>query len=143
LWSVVSQHRAGQPLERPERMRWLITDNEIWLLVGKAGEAYHSGNPPALKRDGARLSLPRGALRMSYGLDADKTPGRIDLDGLRKASHLGIYRLDGDELTVCLGTSAPLASYGSMKEKGLPGGNRPARFDPESGTLVVLRRLND
>ena len=80
---------------------------------------------------------------MSFRVDGEGTPGRIDVNGPKKASYAGIYRLDGDELTVCLGTSKSAMGYGSTREVARPGGDRPAAFDPDTGTLVVLKRLKD
>jgi uncharacterized protein (TIGR03067 family) len=143
-WKVVSQQRAGRPVSRPERMRWLIDRDEIWLLIGQAGEQYDARNRPALKSQGQRISLPRGALHMGYRLSPGAAPQQIDLDGPKKASYRGIYRLDGDRLTICLGASRFPSAYG--RQAGPEGDSRtgrPAEFSPEAGTLLVLERVED
>jgi uncharacterized protein (TIGR03067 family) len=45
---------------------------------------------------------------MSYKLNADKTPAEIDLtetEGGKTKTMYGIYKLDGDLLTICLSDS--------------------------------------
>jgi uncharacterized protein (TIGR03067 family) len=65
----------------------------------------------------------------TYELDPSKTPKWIDITG-KDRKVLGIYRLDGDKLTICLNEHAD--------------GDRPTRFASEPGSrndlLMVLRR---
>jgi uncharacterized protein (TIGR03067 family) len=68
--------------ERPQRNHWVITRDTItiWTIQG------HSGG-------------------WSYRLDPSKRPATIDLTttaGGKEVTYPCIYKLDGDELTVCL-----------------------------------------
>jgi uncharacterized protein (TIGR03067 family) len=141
-WQVVSQQRAGRPTERPRDVRWVIEGDKVSVVMGKgpgaAVEVKKAGVPPKALA-GAKV----GSL-MGGRLDAAASPPRIDLTVLKRAVY-GICKVEGDELTVCLGVTQPLPSgYGkegpppSEKENG-----RPASIDPESGTVLVLRRVKD
>jgi uncharacterized protein (TIGR03067 family) len=65
----------------------------------------------------------------TYTIDAAKNPKQIDMIGtegeLKGRPALGIYRLEGDMLTICY---------------VMPGGQRPAAFEskPQSGVYVVV-----
>jgi uncharacterized protein (TIGR03067 family) len=61
---------------------------------------------------------------MSFTLEADKQPATIDLKSTRikEMTIRGIYRIDGDTLTLCLS----------------PQGGRPTKFESKQNTDVVL-----
>jgi hypothetical protein len=110
VWRVETQHRAGRPTERPSPMTLKI---EVNLMVPSAGVQpfrYRLGSPGS---------------------------GHIDLS-TKVAVFNGIYHLGGDTLTLCIGptqASAPYDPKAAPDEK-----TRPAKFDPEAGTVIVLKR---
>jgi uncharacterized protein (TIGR03067 family) len=80
-------------------------------------------------RNGTRLGGPS----RSYTLDLKPDPPAIDLvydEGRGDAGkYLGIFRLEGDRLTICFAQE---------------NGPRPRSFEPSDGvTLVVLKRLRE
>jgi uncharacterized protein (TIGR03067 family) len=82
--------------------------------------------------DTLKISLRGGPpVKQAFRLDPDKDPKRIALgllllpDG-RGANQSGIYRIDGDELTVCL---------------DMGGHSYPASFDAPKGSHFMLQRF--
>jgi uncharacterized protein (TIGR03067 family) len=144
-WQLVAQQRAGRATGRPKNMRWVIQGNTIWLVVDR-GE----GPPPKVKvpaqksagqaGKGKQADFRRG-LQMTFQLDPARAPKRIDLDGPRKGASLGIYKLDGDALTLCMGGTQPSPTYD--KQARSDESTRPSAISPEAGTILVLRRLRD
>ena len=71
---------------------------------------------------------------MKYTLDPSKKPSAIDLDaGIPPVSE-GIYKLDGDKLTICV-----IGSYQSDKPARRPSEFKASKRDGYS--LFVLKRL--
>jgi uncharacterized protein (TIGR03067 family) len=74
-----------------------------------------------------------GRYEATFTLDPAKKPKEIDVvtaAGKEKMTFRGIYRLEGDELTLCLGTEA--------------NGARPASFTTKPGDkagVIVLQRM--
>ncbi len=69
-----------------------------------------------------------------YTLDSSKQPKWIDVDGGGGAMQTGIYKLEGDELTICMG---PAFRDG----KSIP---RPTEFKSNTDNMrgvLVLKRL--
>jgi uncharacterized protein (TIGR03067 family) len=139
-WLVVSQQRAGRPLERPKNMKWVIDGDTVWLVLEKGPEKATSeeykpvekGRPPGLR------------LRMTFRLDPGKAPMRIDLNGFGKSASYGIYKLAGDELTVCMGVKCPSPTFDKeAKPEADAKDTRPTTFNPEVGTVIVLKRVKD
>jgi uncharacterized protein (TIGR03067 family) len=124
-WLVVSQQRAGRPAERPKDMRWVIDGDTIGMTFAKG---------PALGR----------GPRMTFRLDPTRVPMRIDLDGPKKSSSYGICKLEGDELTLCLGVTCPSPSFDPQARPNEDAERtRPAAFRPEAGTVIVLKRVKE
>jgi uncharacterized protein (TIGR03067 family) len=145
-WQMVSQQRAGRVTARPTNMRWVIQGRTIWLVVDREADGPPAGKGVPEKRPapggpGGKQPAPRGGLRMTFGLDPAGATKRIDIDGPRKSLSYGIYRLDGDELTVCMGVSQPSPSYDTQARGDEK--TRPAAISPEAGTVIVLKRLRD
>jgi hypothetical protein len=80
-------------------------------------------------------------------------PG-IDLDGPLRGTSRGLYRLDGDTLTLCLSpflsvtpnydrnetpSEVLLNKTAEVVRAIFP--RRPTRIRPEAGTLIVLKRV--
>jgi uncharacterized protein (TIGR03067 family) len=146
-WRMVSQQLAGRATARPKNMKWLIQGDTIWLIVERKGEgapgkteaARKTG--PAAKREGqpgkgGKQSGPRG-VRMTFRLRPG-APGRIDIDGPGKSLSFGVYKLAGDELTVCMGVTQASPSYDKQARGDEK--TRPATISPEAGTVIVLKR---
>jgi uncharacterized protein (TIGR03067 family) len=74
-----------------------------------------------------------GRYEATFKLDPDKKPKEIDVTartGKQQMTFRGIYRLDGDELTLCLSS--------------VPNGERPAGFtlkDGDKAGTIVLKRM--
>jgi uncharacterized protein (TIGR03067 family) len=143
-WQMVCQQRAGRSTARPKNMKWVIEGDTIWLVIEREPELAPQQKKPTdnhevqLKKGGKGPGPQRG-LRMSFRLDPTKTAKHIDIDGPGKAIHCGIYRLDGDELTICMGVSMPSPNYDKKAKKDQS--TRPAVIDPEAGTVIVLKRI--
>jgi len=111
-WAVVSLVREGQAASADivgSIRRVVEEDHVVW------------------RRDGKNFAGTK------FEVDPSKTPRAIDLipDGgpARDRRVLGIYRLDGDDLTICVAD---------------PGGPRPSAFEAGTGskqTLQTFRRV--
>lgn len=109
-WIVVQAEREGQPLDRIKGNSLIVKDNQF-TVDAKGAE-----------------------LKGDLTLDAGKSPRRIDFQHqegmLRDKKWEGIYKLEGDKLTLCYSESD------SGKE-------RPSAFATQSGSkrlLIVLER---
>jgi uncharacterized protein (TIGR03067 family) len=142
-WQMVSQQHGGWATARPRNMKWVVEGNAIWLVVERGAPekkpAPAGGKGPAGK-DRKQAGPPRG-LRMTFRLDPAAAPKRIGIDGPKKSQSYGIYRLDGDELTVCMGVSQSSPTYDPMASG--EESTRPATLSPECGTVIVLKRVKD
>jgi uncharacterized protein (TIGR03067 family) len=107
-WQAVSVERGGEKVPE-ERVK------ELKLVFGADGN----------------LALARGEheLKGTYQLDASKKIKEINLKAEGEKGVLGIYKLDGDDLTIC----------------GVPDGegDRPTEFAAKAGSkskLIVFKR---
>jgi uncharacterized protein (TIGR03067 family) len=144
VWQVICQQRAGRATGRPKNMLWVIDGKTIWLVPGWLAVEPSPKSPPPGKQSagkGGKGAYVGRGLRMRFGLDPSTAPSRITIDGPGKAVHYGVYKLDGDELRVCMGVSQQSPSYGG-KAKG-DESTRPASVSAEAGTVVVLKRVKD
>lgn len=150
-WRVLSQQRAGQATAHPKNMLWVIEGETIWLVPGwlvveGGGKQAAEGKKPTdtvpgqPSKGGKQLGAVRG-FGMTFRLGLGKSPKEIDIDGPKKALHYGIYKLDGDELTVCMGVSQPSPTFD--KQAKADEDYRPARISPEAGTVIILQRVKD
>jgi uncharacterized protein (TIGR03067 family) len=117
-WRSTSSTRDGEKLDGAKKWTVLVVDKDAisWeesTLKGDFGET--------------------GVVPFSYKLDPSKDPKTIDLTLTKYANkgkkQLGIYRLQGDELTICV----------SWKDKA-----RPKKFESERSSgyqLLTLKRV--
>ena len=63
----------------------------------------------------------------TYKVDAKKNPAEIELTPPKEGKHLGIYKIDGDTLTICL--SDPKST------------ERPTKFESPDGSKLMLFTL--
>jgi uncharacterized protein (TIGR03067 family) len=138
-WRMVSQQRAGRATARPRNMKWIIEDETIWLVIEREAEPSPQGKSPAGK--GGEPSSRQPGLRMAFRLNPAQSPRHIDIDGPRKGNSFGIYELNGDELTICMGVTQASPSYDKQAKNDER--NRPAALSPEAGTVIVLRRIRN
>jgi uncharacterized protein (TIGR03067 family) len=150
-WQVVSQQRAGRATAKPRSMLWVIEGETIWLMPTWLAERERQASPKDTKpvsatpkqdkgtaKGGKPSGSPRG-LRMTYRLSSAKSPKHIDIEGLGKSASLGIYKLVGDELTICMGVTMASPVYDKRAKNDES--TRPAMISPEAGTVIVLKRI--
>ncbi len=109
-WIVESVRMAIEPL--------------TWLEEGAKGGTL------VITADQIQFKGERGTESWPYTLDPTKKPAAIDFSEENKKITRGIYKLEGDKLTICL------ANYPDKK--------RPTEFkakpDPDGQGLLVLKR---
>jgi uncharacterized protein (TIGR03067 family) len=145
-WQLISQQRGGRATARPNNMKWIVSDDTILLVIERADEAASEGKKPDGKNKGqaakgGKVSGPQRGLPMTYHLSPGQSPKQIDIDGPRKSNSFGIYKLDGDELTVCMGVSQASPTYDKQAKNSET--KRPAAINSEEGTVIVLKRIMD
>jgi uncharacterized protein (TIGR03067 family) len=118
-WVVQSFEVNGKPLDALKGMSYVFDGDK--LIVKRAKQNDREG---------------------SYKLDPSKEPKELDIitphpDG-GKTTTRAVYILDGDELTICSGTTTTTTdSAGKVTEKI---GERPKKVDAKSGALITLKR---
>jgi uncharacterized protein (TIGR03067 family) len=142
-WRVVSQQRAGRATARPANMKLIIQGDTIWLVVEHGPQMALKKQAPAEKGEtqASKGGKPSDALRgprMTFRLHTGKATKQIDIEGPGKSASYGIYRLEGDELTLCMGVTQASPTYD--KQAISDESTRPARIDPEAGTVIILKR---
>ncbi len=148
-WQVISQQRAGRATARPRTMLWIVEGETIWLIPSWIAERERQASPkdhkPASEtlkqgdaKSGKQASSPRG-LRMTFRFNTEKSPKHIDIEGLGKSASLGLYKLDGDELTICMGVTQASPVYDKRAKSDES--TRPTAINPEAGTVIVLKRI--
>jgi uncharacterized protein (TIGR03067 family) len=125
---------APAPKEVPKKEAPTVVGNWVpeSLVMSGTPEKLDAGMSFTLTADGKCL-VKEGAGdpdEMLYNIDPKKDPGHFDLrePGMQGELMKGIYKLDGDTLTICL----------SMK------GDRPDKFESPAGSmnlLVTLKRV--
>ncbi|HEV3262550.1 MAG TPA: TIGR03067 domain-containing protein [Gemmataceae bacterium] len=107
-WTAVSIEQGGEKLAEEK-----VKDSRI--TFGADGKAHMKHGDKAQE--------------LTYELDSAKKPKQITLKGDDGKTMLGIYKLDGDDLTICI--------------CGEDSNERPTEFATKDGTkthLVVLKR---
>jgi uncharacterized protein (TIGR03067 family) len=115
-WVVVSFEKDGRKHPDPGKGRVVIRKSELSIgQEGEAGDTFTFKLHPTEKPKGIDLKMP-----------GEKTPT------------LGIYRLEGDRLTLCV------RGRGDRKKDGTPSdlreSSRPKEFATEGNMLMVLTR---
>jgi uncharacterized protein (TIGR03067 family) len=102
-WTIESFMEGGQKAKKEaiEDIKVTITAEKITVTQGAKEQEY------------------------TYTLDSTQKPRAIDLKNAKGDTVAGIYKLEGDKLTVCFARR----------------GDRPAQFESEKGTSVVLEVL--
>ena len=103
-WKVVVNETDGKPLPKELLDKFAST-----LIV--EGDKYKVYFDDKLADEG------------TMKLDASKTPKEIDATPSKNKVMKGIYKIDGDTMTVCFSK---------------PGGDRPAQFKSKEGTGQIL-----
>ena len=107
-----------------------------WSFVSLEIEGAPMPAPPfpaaqiLIDGDRFRMESPDGTYEGTFNIDVEQDPPHIDIDFVEGPEagewSYGIYRLERDELTLCL---------------GLTGSPRPQRFATKSGSGAALERL--
>jgi uncharacterized protein (TIGR03067 family) len=126
---------AVVPAPRPDLER--IQGNWQVVELESNGRALPPGNTRMVfAGDQCRLGSPgRAGLPMTFHLDPTREPPTIDLDyflGKEKVPGRGIYRLEGDRLTICY-----------CRNRGVASPERASEFVTHPGrqeTLLILQR---
>jgi uncharacterized protein (TIGR03067 family) len=116
-WVVVSGQDHGQPTEQLNGSVYIFEGDKLTIR-----SPYFDLEPKP------------------YHLTTGKEPAQIDIEVAPSRMIRGIYKVRGDELTLCTGNFA-----GTKDELGhlvAQPGQRPTTFDSRYGELVVLRRRN-
>lgn len=147
-WRLISQQRAGRATARPANMKWIIEEETIWLVIDRDGEGATAENKPAAKKStdqksdaspkGRKAAGPPRGVPMSFRLNPTGSPKHIDIDGPGKGNCFGVYKIDGDELTICMGVTQASPSYDKRAQNDEK--TRPSSISPEAGTVIILRR---
>src|SRR5207244_9769838 len=97
-WAGVCQQGPGHGTERPKNMRWIIDDEVIWFDAGRkmiqvsgGKELKDLSDKPVIGGNGpipGKFGGVSKGLRMTYHVDATRTPNQVDLQGLKKASYI-------------------------------------------------------
>jgi uncharacterized protein (TIGR03067 family) len=145
-WRMISQQRGGRATARAKNMKWIIENETISLIIEREGEGAPAPKRAVGKNEGpagkaGKPSAPQRGLLMAFRLDPSQSPKHIDIDGPGKGNSFGVYKLDGDELIVCMGVTQASPSYDKRAKNDER--TRPAGIDPEAGTIIVLERVKD
>jgi uncharacterized protein (TIGR03067 family) len=150
-WQMISQQRAGRATARPANMKWIIEDETILLVIDRQEAGSYTEKKPADKKTtktkerpagkGGKASGPQRGPSMSFRLSPSQSPSRIDIDGPGKGNCFGLYKLDGDELTLCMGVTQASPNYDKQAKNDES--TRPAAISPDAGTVIVLRRIKE
>jgi hypothetical protein len=119
-------------------------------IAGDTIRMYTTSKPAGAGKEGPR----RVGFPITCRLSPGSAPGAIDLDGPLRGTSRGLYRLDGDTLSLCLSpilsvvpdyqhnstfSEVLLNHTAEAIRKLLP--RRPTAISREAGTLIVLKRL--
>jgi uncharacterized protein (TIGR03067 family) len=122
-WVVTSAKVNGKPFPRPRGKKVIFAGEEMKHETDAGGFA-----------------------ELTYRVNVEHVPAKIDIlsrerdkSGKQRVISRGIYRLDGDVLTLCVGPSE--FDLGFPERPGeKPGEKRPASFEATPSVLLILRR---
>ena len=124
--------KAGPKKDPPSVVGTWVAESVV--VGGQAGPIPEGGSTFTLMADGkmiVREGTKAKPEEETYTLDPKKDPPHIDVvpgDGGRMVILRGIYKVDGDTLTLCLGVGREAA-------------DRPATFESPAGSMVMLLTL--
>jgi uncharacterized protein (TIGR03067 family) len=101
----------------------------MWELVPPENDVNTVVFKVEFKGDKVRVIFPDGELKGTFKLDASTDPKIIDSTLKDRGEFEGIYKLDGDRLTVCV--CEPCAKQ------------RPSEFAKDGKNSGVLKRLKE
>jgi uncharacterized protein (TIGR03067 family) len=124
---------APAPFPRRDRQRLASIDQNLKLMQGAWQGDAKTGNRTGLSFSAAikdnQLILTIAGRRITWALQLQGRTSPRSLDITNEAGHsfLGIYRLEGDILSICIGTT----------------GTRPSGFNAsrKGHTLLTLKRI--
>jgi uncharacterized protein (TIGR03067 family) len=130
----------GAPVAKdaPKGLATIVGDWVVESAVLDGGRLETSGERYLFRADGTWTTFgsdgkARGEPTRAYRVDAKESPANVDLwygsDPRPERVHPGIYRLDGDTLTIC---------------KSASGAVRPTKFASAAGSdhlLITLKRV--
>ena len=141
-WGLARANSLLHVLKRNSAFRRLA--NEGWpfgsgtKMIGNGQKKFVGPDGKPIKASTKFLAAGKG-LPMRSKIDVNASPPRIDLSGPKKVMTYGIFQLDGDELTICLGKTQSLPEYEKALGSKSDEMSRPTEFSPEAGTVIVLR----
>jgi uncharacterized protein (TIGR03067 family) len=122
---LVVPARAGAAKDPLDGTDWTVVSA---TLNGKSIDQL-KGDEYQFKSGGLTIKNKGKETRSKYQVDGSKKPAHIDITGLGSKTVQGVFKTEGDTLTICV--------------PELPGGKRPAAFQSKAGSktiLLVLKR---
>jgi uncharacterized protein (TIGR03067 family) len=137
LWIVEGETIWLVPTRLAERgQQASLQENKLGSETPKQGKENAKGDSSG--KGGKQASSPRG-LQMTFRINPAQSPKHMDIEGLGKSASFGVYKIAGDELTICMGVTQASPVYDKRAKSDQS--TRPAAISPEAGTVIVLKRI--
>lgn len=131
-------HSGGRKLEAAIQGEWVV--ETVAFCEAKKPFEKLVGRKATLEAD--RLTLPAPSdqeCKVTFEVNGSRRPATIDLFSDGKLVTKGIFSLDRDTLTLCLGQTLT-TSDGPGTPQTVSAEDRPTKFDSRQGILFTLRR---